>query len=81
MRHVRTMAVILAVDELVSFVEHLAGSQEAQPPKWIASEACTDAPPGGSTLAPWDLAPGSHAVVCGIENGAVAVAGTFEVTG
>lgn len=70
-----------AIDELVSFVERLEGPQETRPPKWIASEAFTDAPAGGSTLAPWDLAPGTHAVVCGIENGVVAVAGTFEVTG
>jgi hypothetical protein len=47
----------------------------------VVSEAWTGAPPGGSSLAPWDLAPGTHAVVCVVEGVAVVLAGTIEVAG
>jgi inosine-uridine nucleoside N-ribohydrolase len=69
-----------SIDELVAWVEGL-GSAQVEPPGWIESEAWIDAPPGGTALAPWELLPGTHVVVCGVEGGLPAVAGTFEVAG
>jgi hypothetical protein len=70
-----------SIVELAAFVGRVDPAEDAQPPKWVVSEAWTGAPPGGSSLAPWDLAPGTHAVVCVVEGVAVVLAGTIEVAG
>jgi inosine-uridine nucleoside N-ribohydrolase len=70
-----------SIDELVAFVESLDPTKEARPPKWLEVEGWIDAPPGGSLLTPWQLVPGDHAVVCGLEREAAMVAGTTNVTG
>jgi len=69
-----------SIDELAALVESVDATQDVQPPKWVVSEAGTDAPPGGRSLAPWDLTLGEHAVVCVIESGGVALAGIIRVT-
>lgn len=66
-------------DELAAFVRGVGAAEDAQPPTWVG--AWTDAPPGGSALAPWVLAPGAHAVVCVVQGTAVILAQTIEVSG
>jgi len=67
------------IEELVAFVEGLEAAPTDEPPPWIVGEAWVDAAPGSTTLSPWELAPGQHAVVCVGESGSVRLAGVIDV--
>lgn len=70
-----------SIDELAAFVRGVDAAEDARPPRWVVSEAWTDAPVGGSALAPWVLTPGAHAVVCVVQGTAVVLADTIQVSG
>jgi pyrimidine-specific ribonucleoside hydrolase len=70
------------VGELEAFIADLDRAQpNPPPPRWIEIEAWADTPAGETSLTPWVLEPGIHALVCATETGLPTFAGAFEVTG